>query len=133
MKRLKWSNKLPFLLAGLILALITFVPLGQKLFRNNSVNSQTEAEELIKQIGKLIVLPEGEKPTIATVSNREALRNQPFFANTLNGDKVLLYPEAKKAILYRPTTNKIIEVAPIGSSQTVTPTFSPSPRAKIEK
>lgn len=43
----------------------------------------------------------------------EKLRDQPFFANAQRGDKVLIYANAKKAILYNPPSNKIIEVAPV--------------------
>ncbi len=70
-------------------------------------------DELISQIGKLIILPQDEKPTIATVSDLTKLRSQPFFAKAETGDKVLIYANAKKAILYRPGTNQIIELAPL--------------------
>jgi hypothetical protein len=53
------------------------------------------------------------------------LANQPFFANAKNGDKVLIYNSKKQAILYRPSINMIIEVAPI-NVQSVTPTATAS-------
>lgn len=81
--------------------------------------AQQEVTALVAQVGKLIVLPTGEEPTIATVSDPTALKDQPFFAQAQKGDKVLIYTTAKKAILYSPTLNKIVEVAPlnIGASQ----------------
>jgi len=84
---------------------------------------QEETQNLIERVGKLVVLPEGEQPTIATVNDPELLKNQPFFANAKKGDKVLIYTNAKKAILYDPVNNKIIEIAPIniGSPQSITP------------
>lgn len=69
------------------------------------------------QVGKLIVLPEDEDPTIATVSNLAELKGQPFFANATVGDKVLIYARAKKAILYSPLQHKIVEIAPLNTSQ----------------
>ncbi len=86
------------------------------------VNVQTaeqknETAELISKVGNIILLPEGEVPTIATVSNPEELKEQPFFAKAKMGDKVLLYPIAKKAYLYDPVANKIIEVSSITPEQ----------------
>jgi hypothetical protein len=52
-----------------------------------------------------------EKPTIATVENTKKLTSQAFFKNARNGDKVLMYTQTKKAILYRPSEDKVIEVA----------------------
>ena len=69
--------------------------------------------DTIKAVGKLMVLPEGEEPTIATVSDPAKLSNQPFFAHAQTGDKVLIYTQVKKAILYNPSSNKIVEVAQI--------------------
>jgi|SRR3989344_695529 len=74
---------------------------------------------LVNEVGALTDLPAGETPTIATVSDVSKLKNQAFFANAQNGDKVLIFTQAKRAYLYRPSTGKIIEIAPInlGSSQ----------------
>lgn len=69
-----------------------------------------ESNSYIAEIKKIMLLPEDEEPTLATVSDREKLKDQPFFAKAENGDKVLIYSQAKKAILYRPSSNKIIEV-----------------------
>lgn len=75
--------------------------------------AEEEVKELVTAIGKLIVLPLGETPTIATVSDPEKLQDQSFFAKAKVGDKVLIYTNTKKAILYDPVENKIVEVVPI--------------------
>lgn len=85
----------------------------QALLKNPSIASANELKELVGRVGSLIELPKEEDPTIATVSDRSKLADQPFFKNSENGDKVLIYTKSKKAILYRPSTNKIIEVAPV--------------------
>ncbi len=77
---------------------------------------QQDLENTIKKVGRLMVLPEGEQPTLATVSDPEKLRDQQFFANAQKGDKVLVYTNARKAILYSVSLNKIIEVGPINTS-----------------
>ncbi|MDP1688539.1 MAG: hypothetical protein Q8L47_00175 [bacterium] len=77
----------------------------------NSV-AQEEVKSLIAQVGRLIDLPT-EEPTVATVVDAEALKSQAFFAKAQKGDKVLIYPNAKKAFLYSVTMNKIIEVGPV--------------------
>jgi len=84
-----------------------------ELKKNPQQVAQQEVQELVTKVSQLIVLPEGETPTIATVSDPEKLKDQPFFSKAQKGDKVLIYTNAKKAILYSPTTNKIVEVAPI--------------------
>lgn len=90
---------------------------------NTQVSASRELDQVIKAVGKLMELPKGETPTLATVSDKSKLANQDFFKNSENGDKVLIYEQAKKAILYRPSTNKIIEVAPVNLA-TATPTAS---------
>lgn len=80
--------------------------------------AKRENKKLVEEIGKLMELPKDEEPTVALVNDVERLKSQSFFQNAKNGDKVLIYTTAKKAILYRPSEGKVIEVAPvtIGSS-----------------
>lgn len=75
--------------------------------------AQEETQTLVERVSKLLVLPADEQPTVATVVDPDRLKSQPFFANAKRGDKVLIYTNARKAILYNPVTAKIIEVAPI--------------------
>lgn len=82
---------------------------------------QDETKAIIAAVGKLIVLPTSEQPTLATVSDPEKLKDQAFFASAKVGDKVLIYTNAKKAILYNPTENKIVEVAPVNIGNTTPP------------
>lgn len=75
--------------------------------------AQEEVKRLIAEVGKLIELPTGEEPTVATITDLEKLKDQPFFQKAKNGDKVLIYTNAKKAILYDPLSKKILDIAPV--------------------
>lgn len=111
---------------------------SQKLLKNPGQVAKDEVAGLIDTVGSLIELPQNETPTVATVSDKTKLQDQSFFARAENGDKVLIYAKAQKAILYRPNLQKIIEVAPVninnnqpgtiaGESTVRELTLSPSP------
>lgn len=72
-----------------------------------------EADELKAKVGKLIDLPSDEKPVVATIQDKQKLKDQPFFNGAENNDKLLIFTNAKKAIIYREAANKIINVGPI--------------------
>lgn len=103
-----------------VLILVGAMATSVYFYRKSKVDPQEVAVKdldlIIKLVGKHIVLPENETPTLATVSDPEKLRDQPFFANAQKGDKVLLYSESRKAILYNPETDRVVEVAPINAN-----------------
>lgn len=68
--------------------------------------------QLVKQLSTVMELPD-ETPTVATVTDENKLSDQPFFSKAKNGDKILIFASAHRAILYRPADKKIIDVAPL--------------------
>jgi len=86
--------------------------------KNPSKVAQDQTKVVIDAVSKLMILPTGEQPTVATVSDPAKLKDQTFFVNAKVGDKVLIYTNAKKAILYSPAENKIVEVAPVNLGDT---------------
>ncbi len=100
-----------------------------KQAQTNPQYAQEEVKKIVAEVGKLIDLPTGEDPTVATVTDITKLKEQPFFAKAKNGDKVLIYTNAKKAILYDPKAKKVIDIAPFnigtGSAQPASPSASP--------
>jgi len=94
-----------------------FYTRSNDLENNPQKVAQKENDALIATVGKLMFLPTGENPTVATVADPEKLKDQPFFTNAKKGDKVLIYTNARKAILYNPDSNKIVEIAPVNIGQ----------------
>ena len=134
------------LLIGAVLALIpsyyfyTKYQQAQKLLKDPQQASIDQTKSVVAKVGKLIALPTDETPSLATVQDKSKLKDQPFFKNAINGDKLLLFIKAKKAILYSESSNKIIEVAPIniqkppaGSTTTPTKTPTKAPTPTVEK
>jgi hypothetical protein len=70
-------------------------------------------QELLAKIGKLIVLP-NEKPTFATILDaKKLIAEQSFYAGSENGDQLLIFQKAQKAIIYSPTRNILVNVGPV--------------------
>ncbi len=83
------------------------------------VQSAEEIKNLKEEIGKIFELPMDEEPTLATVTDREKLAEQPFFQKAENGDKVLIYSNSGRAVLYRPSQKKIIDVTAVNVTKPV--------------
>ena len=99
--------------ASAIFAAYYFYSKYNKAINNPEMITRQETDLIKEKVSKLMDIPADEEPTLATVLDKDKLSDQAFFANAENGDKVLIFTKAKKAILYRPSTNKIIEVAPL--------------------
>jgi hypothetical protein len=72
-----------------------------------------EIGEIVKRISKVVEVPATEVPILSTVIDREGVKDQLFFSRAENGDKILVYNDAKKAVLYRPSTGQVIEIGPV--------------------
>ncbi len=113
LRRWRWQA----LLVGVVVLGIGFLAYGyittrDQLSQLQAKTDQSEVKRLVDQIGKTLVLP-SETPTLATVNDVTKLKNQEFFQNAQNGDKVLIFSNSGRALLYRPSTKKIIEYAKV--------------------
>jgi hypothetical protein len=81
--------------------------------KNKNISPETEAKIIIEKVDKLVFLPKDETPTTAKVSSPDLLMDQVFFKDAKKGDVVLIYTNAKKAFLYDPTANKIVNISSI--------------------
>jgi hypothetical protein len=116
-----------FVLGGIVILVVVVVGAAgyffyqyqntQKALKSTGALPETAVGDLINEVGSKYLLPEGEEPTIATVSDIDALSGQEFFSKAKNGDRVLIYTESKLAILYRPTDKKIINIAPVNINE----------------
>lgn len=137
MKEVKGFLKKRFLIVGMVILLVgaggvsfyfynKYKAAEKLLSKKAEMVAENELEKVLKQVGKHIKLPTGETPTLATVSDKKKLGEEDFFKEAENGDKVLVYLEARKAILYRPSVDKIIEVSTVSKIEP-SPTAAASP------
>lgn len=97
---------------------------GGYVYKNRHVEAAEPADtRLIQDVGARVVLPAGETPSISTVVDASQV-NQPFLEGAKNGDKVLLFFQSGRAIVYRPSTGQIVNM---GTLQ------EPRPRVFIRK
>lgn len=114
-------------LYGIILALLLLLMAGAggawywytqvvSQLPNQEAESMDEAAALVAEVGQLIELP-NEVPQVATVTDKDKLEPQPFFQKAENGDKILIFVESKRAILYRPSQHKVIDVTNVNTPE----------------
>jgi hypothetical protein len=119
---LKVSKLLGLFIVVILVGVVSYF-YGQKENTQSAVISpppHDQVAELVAEVGKIIVLPTDEMPTVAIVSDPEVLKQQVFFITAKKGDRVLLYPRAHKVILYDPIVHKIIDVATLQNVDGVT-------------
>lgn len=90
---------------------------GRGVSRSPESVAHDNVGNLVAQVGEIFQLPEGEEPSILTVTDMAQLADNPFFAGAKIGDKVLVYAKAGIAILYDPTARQIVRVGPFSVTQ----------------
>lgn len=103
----------------ILLVLVGLVVLAYMRFDGASPEekAQKELAAAVAAVGELMILPEGDEPVLATVTDAAALTaQQAFFTGAIDGDQLLLFPKNLKAVIYSPSRNKIINAGPIEQS-----------------
>lgn len=115
----------------LVVLLLAFGVVGGYYYATNNkvvpnTTSQTDDQLLLSKLALLMELPQSESPTFATVNDADKLKDQLFFKNAKNGDKIVAFPISKFAVLYRPSTEKIVWIGPMLDNTATTPTVKPT-------
>lgn len=76
------------------------------------VGGLNDAESIVKQVSLLAELPQSEVPQLLPIDDKDKVKTIDFFKTAQNGDYVLVYAQNKFAVLYRPSTYKIINMGP---------------------
>ena len=103
-KRIKYLLILAVLVVGIILAVV-----GSSFhFRID----KDAATYVIKQVERHMMVPANEEPTVLTITDRSKVKSE-FLKASETGDKVLIYERNQRAIIYRPSTDKIVDIVPV--------------------
>jgi uncharacterized protein (UPF0333 family) len=86
--------------------------------------TDSQVSRIVERIGKFMVLPENETPTVVVVHDAESAQQQAFYQGVKNGDVLVVY--SKTAILYDPVHNKLLNVSPLSRAE-ATPQASVTP------
>lgn len=107
-------HRMVFIVSLFIVLGVGYGVYGKYFHLTDAERAQKELVAAIEAVGKLMVLPQGDEPVLATVTDAEALiKQQAFFSGSINGDQLLLFPKNMKAIIYSPSREKIINAGPI--------------------
>ena len=115
-----WKKKVIWLLVILVVIAVGYY--GYKYYQArrmaDPVYREAQTAKLIKgvtdKVGKLMILPKGETPTVATITDIDKLKaDQPFYNDAQNGDQLLVYPSVRRAIIYSPSRNIIVNSGPV--------------------
>lgn len=93
---------------------VGYIAYGKFFNLSDTEYIQNELAVAVSAVGELMILPEGDEPVLATVTDAETLiKQQAFFAGATDGDQLLLFPKNMKAVIYSPSRGKIINAGPI--------------------
>lgn len=93
----------------------------EQLQTGNTQQNREAAQRIVREVRKLISIPEDVEPTVATIIDVETLRERnPFYEKAENGNHLIV--TAERAILYDSNKKIIVDVVPVQVQQQQAPT-----------
>lgn len=102
--------------AAVLWSLYTQEGLYKVPVENNEIKEieGSERKSVIEKVSELIILPLDQSPVLIELKDVETLKSrQTFYANAVDGDFLLVFPNSKKAIIYSEQRNILVNVGPI--------------------
>lgn len=95
-----------------LVLLLAAAGLGYWLLVVRTADVAGQNQDLIRTVSRLAVVPKDEVPSVTTVVDTNKV-NQEFLRSAQKGDKVLLYFQEGRAVVYRPSTKQIVNMGPL--------------------
>ena len=90
-------------------------------------SSNTAPDDVMARVSAHLITPD-ETPTIADIDDVDTLKAEnDFYKDAQNGDKLIVFSEARRAVIYSPVRDVIVNVGPIVNTQAEVIT-SPQPQ-----
>lgn len=77
-------------------------------------------QKTVETVSKLVEVPD-EKPTVVTVQDAAKLSNPELASRAKDGDRLLVYAESRRVVMYRPSNGKIVDILSIKDQASATP------------
>ncbi|HUB93509.1 MAG TPA: hypothetical protein VMB52_03320 [Verrucomicrobiae bacterium] len=111
---------------AVIVSLLTIVLVGSAGFgiysfhawRNAVADNPLTQQQQVTQYVNTIAITPNENPQIATVKDASKLTSGALARITKNGDILLIYSQANRIIVYRPSVHKIVDMLSIQTNST---------------
>lgn len=109
-------NKVLYMTATVLILILALMFVLAAVYRNEQAVQykalNKEEQTILTKVGKLLNLPK-ETPIISTVYDEKDFKQNQTFKDVKTGDKLIIYLNANQSILYRPSTNTVIDIAPV--------------------
>ena len=84
-----------------------------KIASVTTTSPQAEEKKILAHLKKHMIVPE-ESPTFFTIVDAATLaREQSFFVGSVNGDVLVTFGQAQKAVIYSPSRDIVVNAGPI--------------------
>ncbi len=106
----------------MVLSVLLIAAVGASVFfyfkyTDASKNAKADQQKVLQTIATVLQLPGGD-PSSFTIADKSRLTNQMLASRVENGDTLFVYDAAKKVIVYRPSTKKVIDILSVESPKT---------------
>lgn len=114
-----------------ILILISVVALAACIvfyvkYRDSQDTVEARQKRIVAQVGRAVELPQST-PAVVTVADKSKLANKELAARVENQDMLLVYGADKRIIIYRPTTQKVVDMLRISTAVEQQPAAASAP------
>lgn len=119
--RKKFKRTVMRLVVGVVLlgTIAASVVLFIKYREAVDTNPKNIEQRTIEQVTKIVEVP-GEKPSVLTVLSADKLTNKELAARAADGDRLLVYAENKRIVIFRPSSGKIVDMLTIRDAESPT-------------